>query len=105
MSILESNDNELRRLIFEKDSVIVKFIDEDCPICKALAPAFQDFASQPAYQSITFVRMNAKENPVSSKEVKMSGTPFFATYKNSKLKYCGTVSTEEGLRNMLDQLL
>ncbi|MCC9136520.1 thioredoxin family protein [Pontibacter silvestris] len=105
MTILESNDNELRRLIFEKDRVIVKFIDEDCPVCRALAPTFQNFASNPDYQNITFVRMNAKENPVSSKEVKMSGTPFFAIYRNGTLKDCGIVSTEDGLRDLLQKLL
>ncbi|MCC9166424.1 thioredoxin family protein [Pontibacter harenae] len=105
MTIIESNDNELRKLIFAKEKVIVKFTDKDCPICKVLSPIFNRFSADPTYEAITFVRMSAKENPVSSKEVKMSGTPFFAIYKKGTLQDCGIVATEEGLRNMLQKLL
>ncbi|MFT2007096.1 thioredoxin family protein [Pontibacter sp. 13R65] len=105
MPITESNDEQLRKLIFEKDKVIVKFTDEDCPICKVLSPCFRKIATEPAYQSIYFVRMSARENPVSSKEVKMTGTPFFATYRKGTLLDCGIVSTEDGIREMLAKLL
>lgn len=105
MTILESNDNHLRQLIFEKPKVIVKFTDEACPVCKILSPKFQQLSKEPTYREITFVRMNAKENPVSQKEVKMTGTPFFAIYKDSTLLDCGIISTEEALRNMLAKLL
>ena len=105
MTILESNDNELRKLIFEKDKVIVKFTDDECPVCRVLAPKFENLATSPAYQHVTFVRMNARENPVSRKEVKMTGTPFFAIYSNGTLKDCGIVATEAALRDMLQQLL
>ncbi|WP_242926461.1 thioredoxin family protein [Pontibacter vulgaris] len=105
MTILESNDKELRQLIFKKDRVIVKFTADDCPVCKSIHPKFIRISAEPAYQHITFVRMSAKENPVSSKEVSMTGTPFFATYKDSMLVDCGVVATEEDLRGMLSKLL
>ncbi|WP_439881087.1 thioredoxin family protein [Pontibacter sp. MBLB2868] len=104
MTITESNDNELRQLIFEKEKVIVKFVDEACNLCKALAPSFSSFSANPAYSDITFVRMNASENPVSSREVKMTGTPFFASYRNGTLVECGIVSSEEGIIAMLLKL-
>lgn len=104
MSVLDSNDAHLRRLIYEVDKVIVKFINEDCAICKALSPKFEQFSADPAYQHITFVRMNAKENPVSSKEVSMTGTPFFATFRKGTLLDCGVVSTEDGIKEMLLKL-
>lgn len=104
MTIIESNDDHLRRLIFEKEKVIVKFVDETCPVCKQLAPSFTNFSSDPAYNDITFVRMNASENPVSSQEVRLTGTPFFATYRKGTLKECGVVSTEEEIKALLDSL-
>lgn len=104
MPILESNDAQLRKLIFDKDRVIVKFTDEACAICKLLAPSFTKFATDPAFKDVFFVRMNAKENPVSSKEVKMTGTPFFATFRKGTLLDCGIVSTEEGIKDMLLKL-
>ncbi len=104
MPILESNDNQLRKLIFENDNVIVKYTDEDCAICKLLYPSFTKFAAEPDFEHILFLRMNAKENPVSRKEVKMTGTPFFATFRKGTLLDCGIVSTEEGIKNMLLKL-
>jgi thioredoxin-like negative regulator of GroEL len=104
MTIVESNDDDLRQLIFEKERVIVKFIDEKCQVCKELAPSFTKFSSDPMYSAITFVRMDAAENPVSSKEVKLTGTPFFATYRNSTLQDCGVISDEAGIKGLLDKL-
>ncbi|GHA66286.1 thioredoxin family protein [Pontibacter akesuensis] len=104
MTITESNDNDLRRLIFEKEKVVVKFVEEACPVCKTLAPAFARFSADPTFSDITFVRMNASENPVSSKEVKMTGTPFFAIYRNGTLVDCGIISTEAGLEELLLRL-
>lgn len=104
MTILESNDDHLRQLIFEKEKVIVKFIDDACQVCKQLAPSFVNFSSNSAYDDITFVRMSASENPVSSKEVRLTGTPFFATYRKGTLQECGVVSTEEEIEKLLDSL-
>ncbi|TPE45363.1 thioredoxin family protein [Pontibacter mangrovi] len=103
--IIESNDNELRKLIFEREKVIVKFTDETCPICKEMEPKYKGISEEPAYQTIAFLKMEARENPVSSREVKLKGTPFFATYSNGLLADCGIAATEAELRDMLQKLL
>ncbi len=103
--VTESNDNELRKIIFERSKVIVKFTAKDCPVCKALEPKYRKISEEPVYQEISFLRMDAKENPVSSREVKLKGTPFFATYHNGTLTDCGIAATEEELREMLRRLL
>lgn len=104
MKVIESNDKGLRQLIFEKEKVIVKYVDEACRVCEKLAPSFSRFSSSPAYSNVTFVRMHASENPVSSKEVKLTGTPFFATYCNGTLRECGVVATEGEIKSLLDKL-
>ena len=104
MPIVESNDEDLRQLIFEKDKVIVKFVDEACAVCRQLAPSFAKFAASPAYRGITFVQMHASENPVSSQEVKLTGTPFFASYRSGTLRECGLVTTEAEIKSLLDKL-
>ena len=104
-TIHNATDADLRQLVFERDYVIVKFIDKECNICKALAPSFEDFARQTTYKDILFLKMDAIENPVSLKEVKYSGAPFIATYKKGVLKDCGLVSTKEEIGDMLKRLL
>lgn len=105
MTVTDINDNLLRQLIFDKERVIVKFTDTDCPICEKLSPTFSSLAGEAQYTSIMFARMNANENPVSSQEVKLSGTPFFATYLGGTIQECGIVDNEEGIRAMLMRLL
>ncbi|MBC3540983.1 thioredoxin family protein [Rufibacter sp. H-1] len=105
MAIQTASDNELRSIIFAQERVIVKFIDADCLICKALAPSFKNFSESPIYKDVTFLQMDAAENPVSSKEVKLTGTPFFAIYYKGTLRNCALLSSEEDVREFLDQLL
>lgn len=105
MAVIESSDKELRIIIYDRPRVMVKFIDEDCRICKLLAPSFEKFSTDPLYSGVTFLRMHASENPVSSKEVKLSGTPFFATYKHGILIDCSLLSTEAEVESMLGKLL
>ncbi|WP_299984329.1 thioredoxin domain-containing protein [uncultured Pontibacter sp.] len=105
MTVTDINDDKLRQLIFEKERVIVKFTDPACPVCKELSPSFRKFSTEPQYHNITFARMSASENPVSSQEVKLTGTPFFASYLKGTIQECGIVDTEEGIRAMLSRLL
>lgn len=105
MNILESDDTHLRQLIFEKEKVIVKFVDESCAVCKSLAPSFERFAVNPTYNGVTFVRMHADQNPVSSKEVRLSGTPFFAIYRKGTIMECGLLTSEAGIEQMLNKLI
>lgn len=103
--IQDATDADLRMLTNKHEYIIVKFIDEECAICKELAPSFQVFADTALYKDILFLRIDAKENPVSSNEVRMSGTPFIVTYKGGTIKECRLVQTEAGIKEMLDKLL
>ena len=105
MTVTSIDDNKLRQLIFDDERVIVKFTDPACPICKILSPLFLKLSSEPQFQDITFVRMSANENPVSNQEVKLTGTPFFASYLKGTIQECGIVDTEDGIRAMLERLL
>ena len=104
-TINNATDADLRQLVYKNDFVIVKFIDQNCEICKALAPSFNTLSRHPNFAEVLFLRMDAKENPVSLKEVRFSSAPFIATYKKGILQHCGLVSTEEEIKTMLEQLL
>lgn len=104
-TIYSATDADLRQLVFKNDFVIVKFIDKECEICKALAPSFDTLSHQPEYANVLFLRMDAKENPVSLREVRFSKAPFIATYKKGILQDCGLVNTKEEISTMLEKLL
>ena len=104
MPIRDTNDAELRNLIFDHEKVIVKFTKEQCTVCERMARIFSQLSDSAEYQDITFLRMDARENPVSSQEVKLSGTPFFATYLNGMLTQCSLLSSKDTLVSMLATL-
>ena len=104
-TIYNATDADLRQLVFQKKHVIVKFIDHNCEICKALAPSFEALAKHDRYTDVLFLKMDANENPVSRKEVQFNSAPFIATYKNGVLRDCGLVNSEEEITNLLEQLM
>ena len=104
MPIRDTNDAELRTLIFDHQKVIVKFTIEQCVICERMARIYSQLSDNSEYREITFLRMDATENPVSSKEVNMTGTPFFATYLNGMLNQCSLLSDKAALIEMLGAL-
>lgn len=104
MPIQKATDAELRNLIFENARVIVKFTKTNCPVCERMGRSYLKFSTDPRYQDITFLLMDAAENPVSSKEVHLSGTPFFAIYLGGILTQCKLVSEEDELQELLNEL-
>ena len=106
MSLIdEVTDKDLRMLVYKHDYVMVKFIDDQCPVCKELEPAYHDFTLNHDYMDIQFMRMNSSENPVSRRQVSLTGTPFIATYYKGKLQECGLVTTASQIKDMLDRLV
>jgi thioredoxin 1 len=105
MPIREVTDADLRNIIFENPRVIVKFTKTNCPVCERMHLRFLKLSQDKRYQNITFLRMDAAENPVSSQEVHLTGTPFFAAYRDSVLTECKLISDEEELEALLNTLL
>jgi hypothetical protein len=104
MPVKQTTDNELRSLIFENPRVIVKFTKTDCPVCERMGKVYLKLSEQPRFSNIIFMLMDASENPVSSQEVQLTGTPFFATYKNNVLATCKLVADEKELEELLIEL-
>ncbi|WP_303311740.1 thioredoxin family protein [Hymenobacter sp. BT730] len=104
MHVLDTHDADLRRLTHEKAKVFAKFTSENCPTCEELAPSFMQFAADPAFESIFFVRLNSEENPVASKMMQEKVAPFFVSYCQGQLLECDTLFTEAEVKNMVLRL-
>ena len=105
MAVREATDNDLRQLIFNHPNVIVKFLDESCTFCKLLAPPFKKFSEDPRYNHISFLKINSGENPIAKKEIGYNDMSFFNIYKSGRLVECGSVKTEEGVKELLSKLI
>lgn len=101
LQLQEATDTDLRQLVFSNDYVLVKFVDDNCTICQALAPKLTALANDPHFAHVLFLRLNADSNPVASKEIGFTQAPFFAAYRNARLVHCETVYTEQHIKDIL----
>ena len=104
LSILDTDDEGLRRLVHEHLKVFVKFTSPDCEICERLAPPFARFADEEPFAPILFLRLNSDENPVARKLMKEKLAPFFASYCQGHLLECDTLYQEDEVLTMLMRL-
>src|SRR5687767_14988974 len=100
MPVIQSSDEDLRKFVFDKPLVIVKFHTTDkCPACEKMLPIFEKLSD--SYLNFTFILMNADENPTARFMIKKNKLPFFGIYKNGLLIECGLMENEEQLTDML----
>ena len=103
MPVIKSSNDDLRNFVYEKQYVIVMFETEsNCPVCDQLIPVFARLSED--YKNITFVSMNADDNPVAKKLIINDKQPFIGVYKEGLLVACSLVSSESDLTSMLNKL-
>ncbi|MBK0403610.1 thioredoxin family protein [Adhaeribacter sp. BT258] len=85
--------------------VIVKFTGKECAKCEELAPAYLDLSEQEDYSGIRFLKLDAEDNPIASKEVSQHGTPFIAAYRNGDLIGQQLAASKADMIKMLNSLL
>ncbi|MFD2784043.1 thioredoxin family protein [Hymenobacter rubripertinctus] len=104
MKVIDTNDEGLRTLIHDYPRVLAKFTSENCPVCDLLAPAFEKYSVESAYQNTVFLRLDVDENPVARKLMDTQIAPFFVAYCRGRLTECDTLRTEAGVEQMLHNL-
>lgn len=103
-SIINTNDEGLRRLTHEQLKVFAKFTSDSCEICEQLAPPFAKFACDAEFDTIQFLRLDSDENPVAKKLMQQRVAPFFASYCQGQLLECDSLTEEQDVHAMLRRL-
>lgn len=104
LSVLDTDDEGLRRLTHEHLKVFAKFTSPGCNICEQLAPPFAKYADQDPFTTILFLRLNSDENPVAKKMMQEKVAPFFVSYCQGRILECDTLTTEPEVYAMLTRL-
>ena len=104
LSVSDTIDEGLRRLIHEHLKVFAKFTSPNCETCELLAPSFVKFADQDQFTAILFLRLDSDENPVAKKMMREKVAPFFVSYCQGQLLECDTLYTEQEVLAMLTRL-
>ena len=102
MSVKNVNDAEFLQSISSESGVIVKYYADWCGSCKLFAPKFKRMAL--SNENITFLEVNAEENPEARKLGGVNNLPFIATFKKGQLIQGFATSKEDVVAGMLKEL-
>ena len=104
MSVVKTTDNEFGSQIAEHEKVIVKYYADWCGTCRLFAPKFNRLSDDERFSGVTFLDVNAEQNPEARKLAGVDNLPFFATFKNGQLAEATTSAKEEKVVEMLNHL-
>ncbi len=100
-TVKKVSDTEFKEIIKSKEKVVVKFYADWCGNCRLFAPKFNKLAEKPEFSGVTFLDVNAEDNPEARKLAGVSNLPFFATFKGGKLVATDFTSREEVVERLI----
>jgi thiol-disulfide isomerase/thioredoxin len=98
------NDNDFKASIEKNDKVIVKYFAAWCGSCRLFAPKFKRLAQDERFEGITFLDVNAEENPEARKMGNVKNLPTFAIFKNGELIEALASNKEDAVVDLMNKL-
>jgi thioredoxin 1 len=102
--VLEATDQDFNEIISSNPKVIVKYFADWCGTCKLFAPKYKRLSSDERFEGVTFIEINAENNPEARKIAGVSNLPFMATFKGGKLAESAATGKEEAVLELLSRL-
>lgn len=104
MAVLTLTDAEFENSVQSNNKVAVKYFADWCGSCKLFAPKFKRHSNDENNTGITFIEINAEENPNARKMAGVNSLPFLAVFKDGKLVEGLATSSEEYFVEMLNKI-
>lgn len=104
MAVDISTDKDFENKLADNPKTIVKYYADWCGSCKLFAPKFRRLSDDDRFDGITFLDVNAEENPEARKKARVDNLPYFATFVNGELKEYGSAAKEEYVVGLLENL-
>jgi thiol-disulfide isomerase/thioredoxin len=105
MAVIIVKDDELREFASEKECLVVKYVGSSCVPCDDLKAPYERLSNKPRYEQVTFLRINADENPTAKKFVADQNLPLLATYRDGVVQGADTVASEDEIVEHLENLM
>jgi thioredoxin 1 len=104
MSIVVATDNDFNDAIASNDKVVVKYFANWCGSCKLFSPKYKRLSNDERFADVTFLDVNAEENPEARKVAEVNSLPFFAVFKGGKLEQGAATSLESKVVEMIESV-
>jgi thioredoxin len=97
-------DDDFKASLSQNDKVIVKYFAGWCGSCRLFAPKFKRLAQDERFEGITFLDVNAEENPEARKLGNVKNLPTFAIFKNGELQEALASNKEDAVIDLMNKL-
>ena len=104
MSVQVATDQDFNSIIGDNEKVVVKYFANWCGSCKLFAPKFRRLSGDDRFHGVSFLDVNAEENPEARKAAGVNSLPYFAVFKNGKLVEGAATSLETKVVEMIESL-
>ena len=104
MRVVKTTDTDFEQQLADNEKVMVKYYADWCGSCRLFAPKFNRLSDDERFGEITFLDVNAEQNPAARKLAGVDNLPFFATFKNGELVEATTSAKEDKVVEMLENL-
>ncbi len=104
MSVQVATDKDFNSIIGNNEKVVVKYFANWCGSCKLFAPKFRRLSGDDRFNGISFLDVNAEENPEARKAAGVNSLPYFAVFKDGKLVEGAATSLETKVVEMIEFL-
>lgn len=104
MEVINATENTFENILENNEKVIVKYYAGWCGSCRLITPKFNNLANNEAYQNITFVEVDAENNPNARAKAGVNNLPFFAGFKNGVLIEGFPTSKIEAVEDLINKL-
>ena len=103
MAVRIATDQDFENLLQENEVVVVKYFADWCGACRLFAPKFRKMSDDPQFEGVTFLDVNAEQNPEARKKAGVSNLPFFATFKKGQLVKGDFTAKQEMVEAMINE--
>jgi len=98
------SDDDFKASISQNQKVIVKYFASWCGSCRLFAPKFKRLAQDERFEGITFLDVDAEENPEARKLGNVKNLPTFAIFKNGELEASLASNKEDAVVELMNKL-
>lgn len=99
----ELNQDNLKELVSENNTVVVQFMASWCGNCRIMKPKFKKLASE--NENMAFVLVDAEKFPESRKMATVDNLPTFATYKDGSFVNQVQTNKFEVLKDLVSEVI
>lgn len=103
MAVKLVTDEDFKEQISLSNKVVVKYYADWCGSCKLFAPKYKRISNDPQFEEISFLDVNAEQNPEARKLAGVTNLPYFAIFKDGALVETVASSKEEAVLELLSK--